>query len=135
MAKDFGQVTKEEMMNRKFTFWYYTVSHQQALLRSIGKDGDDNIDLYFPAVSYIDIPVDIDGLEIVEPTDEDRQMIIDKLGTSLSSYDMITVLLHEDKRYYILSAQIKIIRNKMEWLELPFDLPCDMSGVFYRPQE
>ena len=61
------------MNNRRFTLWYYTVSHGQALLRSVGRNGTQNIDIYFGSVEYIDIPTDIDGLELCEPTPQDKQ--------------------------------------------------------------
>ena len=121
------------MRDRRFTFWYYTVSHGQALLRSVRKDNDENIDIYFGNVSYIEIPTVIDGLEIrTEPSSSDKEYINGKIG---STKQKITVLVHEEKKYYIVSSSIKIMKNNLLFHELPFDIPNDMGKVFYRPDE
>ena len=116
------------MNNRRFTFWYYTVSHGQALLRSVGKDNAENIDIYFGNVSYIEIPTVIDGLEIREPSSSDEEYINGKIGNTKQK---ITVLVHGEKKYYIVSSAIKIMKNNLLFYELPFDIPSDMGKVFY----
>lgn len=121
------------MKNRKFSFWYYTTSHRQALLRSVGKDGDDNIDIYFGDVSYLEIPTDIDGFEIIPPSQNDKDYINNKLG--FISCDKLTVLVHEHQKYYILSSDVKIMRNNLSFFELPFDIPSDMGNTYYKPMQ
>lgn len=115
------------MNDRRFTFWYYTVSHSMALLRSVGRDGDENIDLVFWDVTYIEIPTDIDGIELREPNDADRDYISRKAGDVRGE---ITVLVQGVRKYYIVSAGAKVVRNRLDLFELPFDIPSDMSGKF-----
>ena len=115
------------MTDRRFQFWYYTVSHSMALLRSVGKGGDENIDIFFAAVSYIEIPTDMDGITIVDPTEDDKEYISRKLGNYRGD---ITVLVQGGKRFYIVAEIRKIKRNKLDLFELPFDIPSDMSGKF-----
>lgn len=68
------------MNNRLFKLWYYTVSHKQMLLRSVGFDGACNIDIYFEDVSYVEIPSDMKGIEILETTQADIDYIAKKLA-------------------------------------------------------
>ena len=120
------------MTDRRFTFWYYTVSHSMALLRSAGRNGDENIDIVFWAVSYIEIPMDMDGIELGEPTDADREYISRKAGEVRGE---ITVLVQGERKYYIVSAGMKVVRNHLDAFELPFDIPSDMGGNYYRPKD
>ena len=122
------------MKKRKFTFWYYTVSHGQALLRSVGIDDTENIDIYFGNVSYIEIPTSIDGLEIQAPSPDDIDYVTQRIG-KINPKQKITVLLHDEKKYYIVSSSIKIMKNNLLFYELPFDIPSDMGGKFYRPKK
>ena len=120
------------MTDRRFTFWYYTVSHSMALLRSVGRDGDENIDLVFWAVSYIEIPTDINGIEIRKPTGEDIEYISRRTGDADKE---ITVLVQGGRKYYIVSAGMKVVRNHLDFFELPFDIAGDMGGKYYRPED
>lgn len=122
------------MKNRRFQFWYYAVSHAQALLRSVGKGDEENIDIYFGGVSYLEIPEEIDGLEIKEPSAFDKEYIAGKTG-NIRPQDKITVLVHGEQKYYIVSSAVKVLRNKLAFYELPFDIPGDMGGIFYRPED
>lgn len=122
----------EIMNNRRFRFWYYTVSHAQALLRSLGKENEENIDIYFGGVSYLEIPEDIDGLEIREPSSFDKEYIARKIG-NIRPQEKITVLVHGEQKYYIVSSAVKIMKNKLAFYELPFDIPSDIGGG-YRPK-
>lgn len=107
------------MKKRKFKLWYYTVSHKQALLRSIGRENSKNIDVYFGDVSYIELPTVMDGIEIVKPTLEDEVYINRKIE---NSNQKITVLNVGDKKFYIVSSVVKIMRNNLSVFELPFDI-------------
>ncbi|MBP7186287.1 MAG: hypothetical protein KBA55_05890 [Ruminococcus sp.] len=115
------------MTERRFRFWYYTVSHSMALLRSVGEGGEENIDIFFAAVSYIEIPTDMDGITIEEPTEGDKEYISRKLSNYRGD---ITVLVQGGKRFYIVAEIRKIKRNKLDLFELPFDIPSDMSSKF-----
>jgi len=89
------------MYNRIFQMWYYTVSHGQMLLRSVGSEKQYNIDIYFGDVSYIEMPTSINKIEILETTQEDIDYIRQKIG---GIDDIITVLLSDSHKYYIVSS-------------------------------
>ena len=56
------------MDKRLFKLWYYTVSHRQMLLRSIGNNEVCNLDIYFGDVLYVEMPVAMNDMEILETT-------------------------------------------------------------------
>ena len=99
------------MTERRFRFWYYTVAHSMALLRSVGEGGEENIDIFFAAVSYIEIPTDMDGITIEEPTEDDKEYISRKLGNYRGN---ITVLVQGGERFYIVAASRKNKRKKID---------------------
>ena len=115
----------DRMFNRPFKLWYYTVSHQQLLLRSPGKDGDYNVDIYFYAVEYVEIPWNINTLQIIETTQEDIDYINNKIG---KTNEKITVLMSNNQKYYVVSHVMKIYKNNLSMFEVPFDIPNDMGG-------
>lgn len=102
--------------NRKFKMWYYTVSHGQLLLRSVGKD--KNVDIYFGDLRYLEIPCTLDGIKIISPEQKD----IDYLSKKVNLDNLtVTVLLCSDKRYYVVSGIVKVMENNLDMFELPFD--------------
>jgi hypothetical protein len=65
----------DELINRVFKIWAYTVSHSFLILRSPLKFPDQegfdekhsyNIDIEFSSVAYIDIPTVLNGIELRE---------------------------------------------------------------------
>lgn len=58
--------------NEVFLFWDYTPSHRQLLLRCVAENSKQsslqarNIDITFTNVTYINIPTEFFGIEIVE---------------------------------------------------------------------
>ena len=108
------------MYERLFKLWYYTVTHGQMLLRSIGNDGTSNLDIYFGDVSYIEIPTKIDKIEILRTSQEDVNYITERIG---SADNKITVLLNEDRKYYVVSSVVNISENTLGMFELPFGIP------------
>lgn len=115
------------MNNRIFKLWYYTVSHKQMLLRSIRKGDGCNLDIYFSDVSYVEMPMEMDGIQILKTEKEDREYITSKIG---STDKVITVLMHRGHKYYVVSSVMKIFENDLSMFELPFDIPNDMGGVY-----
>ncbi len=115
------------MYNRIFKLWYYTVSHKQMLLRSVGFDGTCNIDIYFGDVSYVEIPSDMKGIEILQTTQEDIDYIAQK---NIDTEKKITTLKSGNRKYYVVSSVVKIMENKLSMFELPFDIPSDMGNVY-----
>lgn len=106
--------------NRKFKFWYYTVSHSQALIRSIGLNGACNIDIYFGDVLYIEIPSDFSDLTIDETTTDDIKYINNRLRKDIEP-NKVTVLVCNVERYYVVSTIKKVMENQLSLFELPFD--------------
>ena len=118
------------MYNRLFQLWYYTVSHKQMLLRSVGNKDACNLDIYFGDVVYIELPVAIDKIELLETTQQDIDYIAQRIGNIDKK---ITVLKCESNKYYVVSSYMKIIENNLGMFELPFDIASDMSGKYYKP--
>ena len=114
------------MHDRRFVFWYYTVSHRMALLRSAG---EPNIDIVFTDILYIEMPTELHGIEICVPTPEDEAYICGKIGHCRG---IITVMCSGGKRFYAVSAHVSVKENCLSPLELPFDIPCDLGGKFTR---
>ena len=108
------------MYNRLFKLWYYTVSHGQMLLRSIGNEETCNMDIYFGDVSYIELPVKINNIIILEPQQEDIDYIVKRIG---NTEKVITVLLSDNRKFYVVSSIVKIIENDLGMFDLPFDIP------------
>lgn len=110
------------MVNKVFKLWYYTVSHKQMLLRSVDSDEGCNIDIYFGDVSYVEIPTEINGIVIVETEQKDMEYIKRRIG---STDKTITVMMSGNKKYFIVSSVVKIMKNNLSFFELPFDIPND----------
>lgn len=114
------------MYERLFKLWYYTISHKQMLLRSVGIDGKCNIDIYFGDVLYVEIPTQINKIEILETSQEDIDYIMGKIG---NTDKIVTVLMSNCHKYYVVSSIIKVTENKLGMFELPFDIPDYISGI------
>ena len=121
-----------QMKNRKFDLWYYTVSHRMMLLRSAGSGAQPNLDLIFTDVSYLEMPSELKGLTVAEPTPEEMEYLRERAA---EKPETVTVLVSGEKRYFVISARMKIAENHLHPLELPFDIPCDMGGIFRRGGE
>lgn len=108
--------------DRKFKFWFYQVSHSEAIIRSPKTDLDKiyvtNIDIYLGDISYIEMPCILQGLQIDEPTKEDRVYLSQKLDKDIP-IKKIVVLVSEGKRYYIVASIIKIMENDLDYGILP----------------
>ncbi len=107
-----------ELINRVFKIWAYTISHCFLILRSPQKfpDQDDfdenynyNIDIEFSAVRYIDIPAILNGIEIRE--------LINQIPEKFQSYKneqgyKVFEIKSGEKYYYIVAANYRIGKNK-----------------------
>ena len=90
------------------------------LLRSPGDGESCNIDIIFTAVCYIEIPQKMNGIEIVETTQEDVEYITRRIGDTSKT---ITVLWCENRKYYVVSSRVDVQENDLVFYELPFDIP------------
>lgn len=113
--------------NRKFKFWFYQISHSEALLRSpIDQMNSKNIDIYFDAVDYIEIPYILNNLSLEKAEEKDVKYISEKLGKDVSA-DKITVLICEEGRFYIIARLVRISENELDPMELP--LYTNVKGI------
>lgn len=108
--------------DRRFKFWFYQVSHSEAIIRSPKTDLDKiyatNIDLYLGDISYIEMPCILQGLQIDEPTEEDKVYLSQKLDKDIQ-IKKIVVLVSEGKRYYVVANIVKIMENDLDYGLLP----------------
>lgn len=111
-----------EFSDRKFKFWFYQVSHNEAIIRSpktdLDKSYDTNIDIYLGDIEYIEMPCLLSGLQIDKATEEDRMYLSQKLGKDISM-KKIVVLLSEGKRYYVIASIVKVMENDLDYGVLP----------------
>lgn len=91
-----------------------------ALIRSPGMNGESNIDILFGDVSYIELPSDLFDLRIEEAAEEDVLYLEEKFGKNIER-DNITVLVSDEKKYYIVASLTKVMENDLSFDELPFD--------------
>jgi len=108
------------MHERVFKLWYYTVSHGQMLLRSTGTKEKGNMDIYFGDVSYIEIPTKINEIEILQTSQADIDYIVQRIGNTNKT---ITVLLSDNRKYYVVSSVVKVLENVLDMFDLPFEIP------------
>ncbi len=113
---------KKEFNGRKFKFWFYQISHSEAIIRSpktdLEKTYENNIDIYLGDISYIEMPYILEGLQIGKPTEEDRVYLSQKLGEDISS-EKIIVLLSNGKRYYVVASIFRVMENNLDYGVLP----------------
>lgn len=113
---------KKNFTNRKFKFWFYQVSHSEAIIRSpktdLHKIYDLNIDIYLGDISYIEMPCILEGLQIEAATEEDVIYLSQKLSKDISMNNIV-VLISEGKRYYVVASIIKIMENDLDYGVLP----------------
>lgn len=113
---------KMDFNDRKFKFWFYQVSHSEAIIRSpktdLDKIYDTNIDIYLGDINYIEMPWLLRGLQIDEATEEDATYLSQKLDKDIP-LEKIVVLVSEGKRYYVVASIIKIMENDLDYGVLP----------------
>jgi hypothetical protein len=109
-----------EILNRVFKMWAYTVSHSFLILRSPMKfpDQDDynelygcNIDIEFSAVAYLDLPNILKGIEIKELAGRIPEKLThfkDDLGFKIFE------IKSENNKFYVVAGNYRIGKNK--WL-------------------
>lgn len=85
------------------------------------------MDIYFGDVSYIEIPMEMEGIQILKTEKEDIDYIASKFGNIDKS---ITVLMSKSHKYYVVSSVMKIFENDLSMFELPFDIPNDMGKTY-----
>lgn len=113
---------KMDFSDRKFKFWFYQVSHSEAIIRSpktdLNKTYASNIDIYLGSIDYIEMPWKFQGLQIDKATEDDKIYLSGKLGKDVPM-NKIVVLVTGGKRFYVVAGIIKIMENDLDYGVLP----------------
>lgn len=113
--------------NRKFKFWFYHVTHGEAIIRSVKtEEFGTNIDIYFGDIQYIEIPTKLSELKLENANETDIVYLTEKTGNVVRSQDVI-VLFSGERRFYIIASIVKVMENTLETNELP--IMTFMKGV------
>lgn len=111
---------KINLKNRKFKFWFYHVTHSEALIRSPKSENyDNNIDIHFIDITYIEMPSTLKDLRIEDGTQKDAIYLSNKLNKDVS-LENIRVLISDGRRFYIVASIINITENMLPFMVLPF---------------
>lgn len=112
----------EEIYKRKFKLWFYQVSHSEAIIRSpkrhLEKIYDTNLDIYLGDIEYMEMPTNIQELEISNATVEDVDYISEKTGKVIAK-EKIIVFISQGRKYYVVASIVKIMKNDLDYLSLP----------------
>lgn len=111
--------------DRKFKFWFYQISHSEAIIRSTQYDSDetvgDNIDIYLGDIDYIEMPSSLHGLQIKSPTEDDVLYLKERIG-KLVATERIIVFVSEGRKYYVVASVMKILEHHLAYGELPISI-------------
>ena len=108
--------------NRVFKFWFYQITHSEAIIRSGKKsEFEKNIDIYFGGIKYIEIPTILSELKLEAINESDMMYLEKKIKSSFSATE-VTVLVSGEHRYYVVATVKKIFMNELEMLEVPIDI-------------
>lgn len=112
----------EEIYKRKFKLWFYQVSHSEAIIRSpkrhLEKTYDTNVDIYLGGIEYMEMPTNIQELEISNATVEDVDYISEKTGKAIAK-EKIIVFISQGRKYYVVASIVKMMKNDLDYLLLP----------------
>jgi len=107
----------DEFPELMFRLWEFNVSHNQLLLRSPKKKFQpQNVDIAFVGVGYLEIPTQLDGITICQPSADEIDKIGERLGKQVAS-DEIHVLSSGGKRYLIVANAKKVWNNDLDIFE------------------
>lgn len=113
--------------DRKFKFWFYHVTHGEAIIRSMKTEEDGtNIDIYFGDIQYIEMPTILSELKLINANAADIVYLTEKTGKSVRPQNVIVLLLGE-RRFYIIASIVKVMENSLETNELP--IMTFMKGI------
>lgn len=104
--------------DRVFQIWAFTVSHSCLLLRSPlteekseFKSASYNIDIEFWGVGYIELPDLLEGISIVEITEDIPQKLHKYLTSGYKSFEVLS----KGVRYYVVAAGCVVGKNN--WID------------------
>jgi hypothetical protein len=106
---------------RQFQFWMYRMSHGELLVRSPrDAENEENVDLIFVGVEYVDLPRQLPGVKVDVPTADEVKWLGSRVGRPVEA-SKVTVLETQGRRHLVLASFFKVETNKLDLLEIPFD--------------
>ena len=110
-------------LGRIFKVWEYRVSHKQLLLRSPKTtDSDNNLDVMFCNVQYMELPSVLRDLEIEQPNQSDIAFAEKRIGKAVGE-GQVFVLNSGNQRHIVVAGGAAVSENSMGLFESPFKLP------------
>lgn len=103
--------------NRRFRLWDYNVSHKQMLLRSPKTSTvPTNLDVVMWDVEYLECATTLDGLAILEPSNEDLERVEQALGKKADP-SRVVCFASSDRRFIVVAAGFKVLENDLDIFE------------------
>lgn len=99
--------------DRSYRLWEFNVSHKQMLLRSPrGPDVLTNIDVVFWGVEYLEMPSNLNGLELLEESSTARECKWE-CNTGTKPF----TLRSSNNNYVVVAAGCKVLENRLDIFE------------------
>lgn len=103
--------------DRVFKVWDFHITHSRLLLRSPrDKQHEQNIDVIFYGVAYIEMPTLLNGIELEQPTKADLEKMESVLGREVPQ-DEVHVLSSQGGRFVLVAISKKITANDLDIFE------------------
>lgn len=111
---------------RGFVVWQYTISHRTLMIRSPKTPAEQTIDILFSSVTYVDVPIFFNGLEISLADPEEIQGLNHRLPITRESWfpvgsDHWYALVTGEKRFYVCAGSIEVLWSDRSYSESPLD--------------
>ena len=104
---------------RSFTLWDVNPTHIRVLIRSAperAQGQDQNIDLQFQLVTYMDIPSMFSGISIRAASNDEREKVIGRLPKSFPDYKVF-VIESSGIEYHIVALSLWVEENTLSPME------------------
>jgi hypothetical protein len=108
------------ILSRRFAIAKVEIDHGFLLLRSEGIDDQDNINVRFSNVVYLDLPWVLHGFVTSPSTSEEISYAQKRYGYQHNDGLELTVLLSRGQRYFVLSSGYAISYDKNLLFEYSF---------------
>jgi hypothetical protein len=91
--------------DRVFSLTDYLIGHQHLLSRSrAGVGGEQNVDLIFAAVQYVELPTLLNGILVFKPRDAQSVSLEQRAGVDTRGGDRIFVIESQGRRFCIVAS-------------------------------
>lgn len=117
--RDYNPVSVAEFSSERiFSLFDYYVGHQHLLLRSsAGHGGDENLDLIFGAVQYVELPSVLRGVRVTRPGGDEAETVEKRSGADTNGGRLIYALDSGGRRFYVVASTLWIHKNKLPGLK------------------